>query len=244
MILPEKSLLPLAVLLATLATPLSASALDLEYGGRLGTGWNLLAQPDDPAGEPTLLHGSAFTGGSFLIGPTLALTLLERNELTVKATTDLLYGLHHGAGFAEHSDGRLMEIALTTHVLRLPLMVEASNPNDLVSPTVALGLEPVVGLVSAARVDQRGYSSITPLHTRPGSSLSLLAAFGASLPRENFSVPFDLRFSFNPFVGTSTVERFDDFETIDAQSGEYDVGNYTVAFNWQIMFTAGLRFTP
>lgn len=227
---------------ALIGGPTAASAMELEAGARIGTGWNLLTQPTDPAGAPTLLHGSAFTGGSFLVGPSAGLILMEMDGATIRLTGDLLYGMHRGAGFAEHSDGRRIDLSMTSHVLRLPVMVEVSNRAERISPTLAAGVEPIIGLASSTTVEQVGYHTAEPLENRPGSGLALAVALGAALNRGDFTLPLDLRFSWNPFVGSSTAERFDDFQILDAEAGEYAHGAYRVGFDWQIMMTAGLRW--
>lgn len=223
--------------------PFSALGKEIEIGARIGTGWNLLPQPDDPPGSPTLVSGTAFTGGSFLIGPTGTLRLFESEEITLKFSADLLYGYHRGAGFAERSDGPRIDLILVAHLLRAPLMVEVSHQATRLSPTVALGLEPVLGLGSSSTSEQRGFDAVDELQTRAKSSISLLFALGAALHLDKIIVPLDLRFSFNPFVGTSTEARFDSLDVIDEENGEYRAGTFQVAYTWQIMATTGFRFT-
>ena len=57
-----------AILLAA-ANP--AVAQELLVGGKVGGSFNQLSQPADPAGEPTVLFGSAFTGFGFQAGGTV-----------------------------------------------------------------------------------------------------------------------------------------------------------------------------
>lgn len=228
-------------LLTTAFVPSSAAAMDLEAGARLGGGWNSLVSPTDPAGTDTLLQGSSFGGMAFLIGPTATLNLTEFEGAKLNLTADLLYGFHRASGWERHMDGDTevarIDVYLSTHVLRLPLMVQVASSDDTVSPTLGLGIEPIFGIMSGATVEQTGINQpVQALDTTPTTSVAGLVAFGLDWNQGDFIVPIDLRLAWNPFVGSSTVDRFDGYE--DRQNP----GAYRVAFNWQFMATAGIRW--
>lgn len=217
--------------------PSTAAAMDLEAGARVGIDRSLLVQPNDPEGSDTLLYGSAFSGAGFTLGPTLLLGLMQFEGAQINLSVDLLYGFHRAHGYAEHSSGWRQDVTLSTHVVRLPVMVQVASSEDRLSPTLSLGLEPIFGLMSGATVEHTNLN-IPPesLETRPTSNLATAIAIGAVWKGPEFTVPVDLRFVWNPFVGSSTEERFDDYQDRDNR------GAFQVAFNWQFMLTTAIRW--
>ena len=230
-----------ALLVTALATggvaPSQAAAMDLEVGARAGASWNLLSQPQDRVGEWTLLYGSAFTGYGFVVGPEVSLSLGQVAGAELRFLGDLLYGFHQGSGFEEHANGARIDVTLVAHVIRLPLLVQAVGEGEAFRPALALGVEPFLGLMSGATVAQQNISTPPqPLETTPSSGLALLASIGGILERGDMVIPVDLRVAWNPLVPSTTVERFEGFESSS------DPGTYRVAFDWQVLLTAGVRF--
>ena len=220
----------------TMAAP-AAQALDLEAGGVVGGNWNYLERPIDPAGSYTFLWGSAFSGFGTLVGATGWLSLVEMEDAGVALTADLLYGYHRGGGWADHEDGGRIDVLFTAHVLRLPLLVRAGTPGGESGLTVGLGIEPVIGLMSTATVQTTDVGeAIQPVYTQPRSTMSGVFAIGYDWVSDDFTVPFDARLAWNPFMPSATEERFQSFDSPD-EPGEFGVG-----FDWQIMVTAGVRF--
>ncbi len=214
-----------------------AMDLDLEVGARVGPSWNLLSQPRDRAGEWTLLHGSAFSGVGIVLGPEVSLGVTEVADARVQVTGNLLYGFHRGSGFEEHGDGSRIDLHIHAHVLRLPVLVQVRPVEGEFAPVVGLGVEPTIGLVSGATVEQQGMTTPPqPLETRPSSGMNLAGTLGVNWDRQNMVIPVELRFAWNPFVPNTTVDRFDDFQSPD------DPGNYGGAFNWQVLLTVGIRY--
>lgn len=237
----RKGLLYMSLIAGAFAMALShpgqAEALEFEVGARAGGAWNLLMQPEDREGRPTLLHGSAFTGYGFVFGPTASMTFAQFAGARFSLGADLLYGYHQGSGFEAHPGGQRVDVTLVTHVLRLPVMVQMTHEGASLSPSVGLGVEPVFGLVSGATVVNTNIDRpAEPLETTPKSAMAGLIALGMSWDQGKVIVPVDLRFSWNPFVGSTTVERFDGY------SSPTERGAYEVAFDWQIMATAGVRW--
>lgn len=225
------------VFITALGSPGLVQAMEFEAGARVGAGWNLLMQPEDRVGRPTLLHGTAFTGPGFVFGPSARLGLGEVAGARFSLNADLLYGFHRGSGFEEHSGGQRVDVTLSTHVLRLPLMVQMTNEGVTLSPTVGVGVEPIFGLVSGATVVNTNINRpAEPLETTPQTAVAGIVALGLDWKQDRFVVPLDLRVSWNPFVGSTTVERFEGYRSPTNR------GAYEVAFDWQIMLTAGIRW--
>ncbi len=212
--------------------------LEFEYGVTAGGNWNILTQPEDPEGDFTFLWGSAFTGFGGVIGATVATDVAEFDSVSLMVTADALYGYHRGTGFADHGDAGRIDVTLTSHVLRLPVLARFYGDAADLRPSFGLGVEPILGIASSSRTAEHGIEGeVEDVDTSAGSGLAGIAAAGLEFDTdEGHPVLFDLRFSWNPFVSSSTEERFDGFESED------DPGVYRVAYDWQVFVTAGVRW--
>lgn len=226
-----------AALAALVVVPASADAFEMEVGGLVGGNWNLLTQPTDPEGEPTFLWGSAFSGFGAVAGATSMWRFVDIEETTVGMTAELLYGYHRGAGWAEHSEGGRVDVLLTSHALRVPVMARVETEQLDWRPNIGLGIEPIFGVMTTATVQTTGIAEeIQPVETTPTNTAAAVLAAGATIDLgDNRTAPVDLRLSFNPLVNSSTEERFENFESMD------DPGQYRVEFDWQLMATVGFR---
>lgn len=225
-----------AVAFGVAVAPSPASALEAEAGAVVGGNWNYLERPNDPEGEDTFLWGSAFSGLGALVGATgrLEVAQLERFDLSLNG--DLLYGYHRGQGWAEHDQGGRIDVLFTSHVLRLPLMVEARQGRRQSGLTAGAGVEGVVGLVSTATVETTDLSEpVAPVYSTPKSTVAAVVALGYDWVGDDFTVPFDVRLAWNPFMASATEDRFENYES------RQNPGEFGVGFDWQILVSAGVR---
>lgn len=224
---------------ATLFIAPAAQASDLSVGAKLGGNWSLLSKPTDPQGEPTLLHGSAFTGAGLALGATGYYPLAEMDGAVFELEAGLLLSWHNGEGHEKHGDtGEERIITLTSTMLRTPVLVFLRDAAPTSGLRVGVGIEPMFGLKSGASVEHRN-SSVAPqkLHTTPTNQVGMAFALGFDWrAAADWSVPFELRATWAPGVPGSTKERFEGYESME------DPGEYGVAFNWQMMFMTGVRY--
>ncbi|RAL20141.1 hypothetical protein DL240_18705 [Lujinxingia litoralis] len=229
--------------LACLLGPVEASALEwgqAEVGARVGGSFGWLYRPVDPVGAPTLLYGTAFRGMGLVVGPTLRQPLWEGSGARVSLVADALYGYQSGRGHAEDVDsGERLEMRMAAHSLRVPLLLELSNGREAGGLSLGVGPELLVGLASQATLEESSPegSSSTPMNSRAPSALGAALALGYTLDRGEFKVPLMLSASWNPFVAESTFERFEGYQSFASP------GRYTVAFNWQLFMSAGVRWS-
>ena len=210
---------------------------DLEIGAIVGGNWNLLTTPSDPEGEFTLLWGSAFSGKGMQLGASVSLPLTDVEGFPVRMTADLMHGYHRGSGWAEHEEGGRIDVRLSTHVIRIPVLARLHTGGDSSGITVGAGVEPIFGLMSAAHIELTDVEGdVQPLETTPTAGMAGVLAVGFDYRADGWTVPFDLRVVWNPFVKSSSEERFKDFESPS------EPGDYRVAFDWQVMLTAGMRW--
>lgn len=222
----------------TMPSDAQAEELEFEFGVTAGANWNVLGQPEDPEGEFTFLWGSAFTGFGGVVGPTVAMDVADFDGTSLMVTADGLFGYHRGAGFADHGDAGRIEVTLTSYVLRMPVIARFRSDASDLRPSIGVGLEPIIGLSSGSRVVSRGIDAdIQDVETTTASAVAGVATAGLEFDTdEGHPVLFDARAVWNPSVGASTEERFDDFQSPE------DPGAFQVAFNWQFMLTLGVRF--
>lgn len=221
-----------------LSAPQPVEAVDTEIGFVAGGGWNLLTQPTDPAGEFTFLWGSAFSGSAMAVGPTATAEFAERENGVFGVRADLLIGYQRGAGFADHGDHGRIDVTVSSNVVRVPVLARYRHELGDWDPTVGLGLEPIAGLSSSAVVETTDLEGeVRQVETTPTTGLAAVAAMGVDVAvDEDRVVPVEVRAGWNPFVGSSTEERFEGFESPD------EPGAYRVAFDWQLLATAGIRW--
>ena len=213
----------------------------LAVAARIGGMYNALGKPTDPAGEPTLLYGTAFTGGGFVVGAGIVYGLGSGSAGDLSLTFDALYAGMSGTGYAQTADGtQRQELTLGLQMLRLPLMLRLSSTPDGEESLVlnlGLGAEVLFGLASSASLVSQGVDPApAPLNTVPTTHIGATAAFGASWRTPAWSLPVEVRLTWDPMVEGSTRSRFDSFQSAEQP------GNYQVAFDWQVLFMAGLEY--
>ena len=235
-------LLALLILIVPTSTPAQQrgeGAAPLALGLRVGGVYSMLDRPSDPAGAPTVLHGSGFVGWSFVAGLSAELPrLVDLGPLRVSAEVDVLYSHHDAQGFAVTADGsERRRITLTTQFLRLPVLAWLSLP---VGASVGLGLGPelLVGLGSDADLHEEGVPEPSPpLATTPVTHLGLAIALRADFLRGKVRVPVELRLVFDPFVGATSRERLRGYRSLE------DPGLFELAFDRQLLVMLGFGYT-
>lgn len=219
-----------ALVLAALA-PSRAYAQEQRAGLRVGANYNYLTGPSDPAGDPTLLYGSAFAGVGFIAGAYYehGLTPLLSIEL------GLTYARHAGTGYAEDKkNNQKQSLSLSAHTLHVPLLVRLRQPVGGVTLLAGLGPELLWTLASSSTITYEGIDAQpTPLATADPLHVGLSAALGVAIPFGKGSLPIELRTIWDPMVPGSTRERFDNYKDLN------NPGNYQVAFNWQFILSVG-----
>ena len=212
-------------------------------GALLGGGYNRLRPPSDPAGQPTLLYGSGFSGLAFQGGARFGRALFRPGEgVALDVDVALAYGSMRGVGFAERDEPegiKRQQIVVRQRALRVPLMLLARGeaPRRL-SWRAGLGAELLLGLSSGATVTfEQIDAEAPPLETTPTQHLGLLAMLGAGVrlsPR--LTIPLEARLTWDPQVGDSTVERFEGFESVRRP------GAYQIAFDLHLQAVTGLEW--
>lgn len=217
----------------------ASAAAEPQVGAVVGGNYSLLSQPADPAGEPTLLSGTAFDGAGFVVGAAMHYPLTEVGGTPLELEVDLLYSSHSAEGFEERpgSDAR-RTVTLDTQVLRVPVLVALRGQPGENGFRVGVGVEPMWGLQSGATTEvERGEASADPLFTTPAFHLGATVALGFDWAvADRLSVPIEVRTTWDPFVGESTRERFDGYESFE------EPGEYEVAFDWQVLFLTGVNY--
>ncbi len=235
----QTCMLAAVTILASASVPQEALALDLDVGARIGGNWSILARPSDPVGEPTVLHGSAFSGFGFTVGPT-ASTEIYRFEGAARLllSADLLYSIHSGSGYAEHSvSDQKRTITYSTHTARIPILVHLAGHRREAGLRLGAGPELIMGLSSKSEVVEENIpGQPEAFQTVPKTYLAgtFMLAFDYYQPK--YSIPLEARFTWNPFVGKSTKDRFENYEDFN------NPGSYQAVFSWQILFMTGLSW--
>lgn len=227
------------IVLASASLPKEAYALDLDVGARVGGNWSILERPTDPVGEPTVLHGSAFSGFGFTIGPTVSTEVYRFDGAArLLLSADLLYSIHSGSGYAEHSgSGQKRTISYSTQTARFPVLVHLAGHRRETGLRLGVGPELIMGLSSKSEVVEKNIpGQPEEFKTIPKTYLAgtLMLAFDYYQPR--YSIPLEARFTWNPSVGKSTKDRFDNYEDFD------NPGSYQAVFSWQILFMTGFNW--
>jgi len=240
----HRTLLALVVVVSSMVTvvarPAAAdtgqSSPGLQVGGKFGLNFSELSQPTDPAGYPTVLYGTAFTGVGFLGGVSAAYPFLEVGPgFRLTAESDALFSYHRGHGFAESrtTDAR-RDLVISTLMLRVPLLFGATLSQGRGGFHAGLGPELMAGLSSNARATQQGISGDPgSLSTTPATHVGVTLDLGVAYHMKKWTIPVDVRFTYDPFVKKTTRDRFDGYSTVDAP------GDYRVAFDWQFFLVTG-----
>lgn len=219
------------------ASPTFAS--DLQVGARLVGGFNQLAGPNDPVGEPTLLSGAAFSGLGFGGGAAAVVALSQTSVGTLYLETNFLYVAHSATGTAKAASGNQSRtVELSANTLHIPLLIGVRSVKGSTGYRLALGPEVLMGLGSAAAVTEEGLSgSPQPLYTTPVTHVGLTATLGFDFEiNPSLVVPVDLRATWDFSIPATTRDRFDNYR--DAANP----GSYQVAYTWFFSVVMGVDY--
>jgi len=236
--------LAVGALVASIAAPaaVSASPGGSSIGGKVGLNWSRLTRPDDPAGDPTLMRGTAFDDFGFIVGPSYRFYFPSGGKVSIGVGADALYSFHRATGFEEDRQrGTRREATLRAHVLRVPVLgtLRFGTPAENVAGYLGLGPELWAGLQTSATVDLEGAPGPPDvLRTTPVVHGTFNLVAGASLPAgPSLEMPIELRAAWDPFVQESTVDRFSGYRSTD------DPGSLRVAFDWQLLLMTGVTWS-
>ena len=226
-----------AVALIIMCMTSAAAAQDASFGVRLAGAYSSLPQPSDPEGEPTLMSGTAFTGFGYAFGAWAGVTVAELDQAQVAIDISGYYGQLRGLGYEQRGDAR-REASIKTRLVRVPILAVYENSAVGSTARIGAGVEPMIGIWSGAQVTVENTSeNPEPLYTTPVTHLGLtgMVAYDAEVA-DGVNVPIELRLTYDPMVGKSTVDRFQNFESTS------NPGDYEAAFRWQLMLATGISF--
>ncbi|MEO1269358.1 MAG: hypothetical protein AAFX99_14805 [Myxococcota bacterium] len=221
---------------ATLATDGSVSH---RIGLRFGLNYSILGRPDDDPDDPTLLSGSAFTGPGFVIGPSWEIVGLGLPMFSLE--TGLLYTRSTATGFEER-DTLKRDILLEVTTLRLPLWFKIRAEAVSFGPVrlvAGVGVDALIGVTSASTVREDNVPATevsTELETMSVTAFHLGALAGLELDLDEIVVPIMVHGSFNPGVGASTTDRYQDY------GGAADPGPYRMEFDYEVLVLLGIMY--
>ena len=119
-----KHLTALGTICAALLFASTTYAADLQVGARFVAGFNQLSGPNDPAGEPTLLSGAAYSGMGFGGGIAAVAALSNTSIGILYLETNLLYVAHSATGTARSASGNQSRtVGLDSNTLHIPLLL-------------------------------------------------------------------------------------------------------------------------
>lgn len=234
-----KRLLALGTLCAATLVATPTFAADVQVGARIVGGFNQLAGPNDPAGEPTLLSGAAFSGLGFGGGAAAVVALSQTSVGTLYLETNFLYVAHSATGTAKAASGNQSRtVELSSNTLHIPLLIGIRSAKGSTGYKLAIGPEVLMGLGSAALVTEEGLSGTPqPLYTTPVTHIGLTAAIGFDYALSpGLTLPIDLRATWDFSIPATTKERFDNYR--DAANP----GSYQVAYTWFISAVIGVDY--
>lgn len=228
----------IAALALCALTPTPGRAEDAPRWGaglRAGVTYSQLVRPTDPAGEPTLLYGSAFTGTGWAIGAHAHRGLLDVGSLRLEVAAGLMYSRLQGAGFAELQGGSARrEITLTSHTLRVPVLARiATRERGGLGGWLALGPELLWGVSARAEVTEQG-AAPPSIDVTAVTHLGLSAEVGARFTGGSWAIPLAVRVTWDPAVPAATRERFEGYQSAESP------GRYQVGFDWQVLVLSGV----
>lgn len=222
---------------AFIVSSADASAQDVSAGARVGAAYSSLPQPNDPRGEPTLMSGTAFSGLGIGAGLWAGFEAVEFSGTALHIEASAMFNRAAASGFEARGDAR-REATITTSSVRIPILAVLAMETGESLTRIGLGLEPIIGLSSGATVTiENSDESPEPLFTTPVTHLGLTSMIGYSFGvSDGVRIPLELRVTYDPMVGTSTVDRFQGYESAS------EPGEYEAAFRWQFLLATGFSF--
>jgi hypothetical protein len=225
------------VAVALLCMTAPALAQDTSFGVRVSGTWSALPQPQDPRGEPTLMSGTAFNGYGYAAGVWSGTTVASVDAGQIRIDASALYGYQQVSGFEARGNAR-REAVIKARVIRIPVLAVYESGLNGATARIGAGVEPLIGLWSGAEISvQNSDEAPEPLFTTPVTHLGLTALLGLDIEvSDSLGVPLELRLTYDPMVGNTTVDRFQDFQSSS------NPGDYEAAFRWQMLLSTGVSF--
>jgi hypothetical protein len=230
----------------------SADDGPVEFDVRIGGSWNVLSQPADRRGDPTLMSGAAFRGvgviGGFALRYVWPVQPRQSDAESSKnasrphwvAELDVLYGRHRARAFERSEDGDASRRA-TLHVglLHIPVLVGYRTPWFLSPHELQIAAGPVIlqSLYSDMDIEvDGGTGQTTGLGTAETTHVGATLQIASAVPAGQIRIPLELRGVWNPGVGNTTLERLQDY------MGPREPGALEANFDWQLMMLTGASF--
>ncbi|QED27243.1 PorT family protein [Microvenator marinus] len=231
----------IAGILSAVILPLSAQAQTkpVRVSAKAIVGFNHMAPPNDPAGEPTLLSGAGYSGLGFGGGLGAMATVANLSVGDLYVALDFLWVSHSGEGSASSpSTGQSRTVVFDANTIHLPMMVGISNKSKSLSYRFSLGPEVLLGMGTTSTITEENLpGDPQPLLTTPVTHVGVGAVIGFDWQAsESLIVPVDLRITWDPSVATTTRERFDNYRSAA------EPGAYQVAWDWFFALSVGLDY--
>ena len=215
---------------AALLVALPSWADEQWFGFEVGLGGATITAPNDEIGDPSLLHGSAFTGPLMRIGVTYERAL----HPLVRGGVELGLGSYAMKGFAER-DTQRRELNLGMSAADVMLRARVEAPRGWAHPCVGVAAGGRWGLRARISEQSRGPvddESLPPIST--GNGVLVALDLGVILDRDRLRIPLMLRAARNLTYGSSTRSRFRDYQDT-ANPGEL-----IIEANWSYAVSAGV----
>lgn len=181
-----------------------------------------------------MLFGTAFTGFGFQAGAAFYQRLSQLGVGPIFLEIDALVTHRRGKGFAEsRTSDASREVVIHSTGVHVPALVSLGIEG---SNTLHFGVGPELqaGFTAGSFVRQTGIEEPAgSLPVTPVLHVGLVGQLGMIFHAGSANIPVDLRLTWDPFVGSSTRDRFDGYVDMN------NTGSYRVAFNWQAMVNFG-----
>jgi len=233
-----KQLLAFGTICTALA--LSSTAFSQSNPVRLGAraviGFNQLAPPEDPAGEPTLLSGAGFSGLGIGGGLSAQIQLAQASFGDVYLEIDALYVVHSADGSASSpATQQSRKIEFKANTVHAPALIGIAQRRGRMTYRFAMGPELLLGMGTSSTVTEENLpGDPQPLLTTPVTHVGITGLIGFDYAlTSDWVLPIEIRVTWDPSIGTSTVDRFDNYRDPN------NPGSYQVAFNWFVSAVIG-----
>ena len=233
-----KRLLALGTICTAMA--FSSTALSQENPIRVGVralvGFNQLAPPEDPAGEPTLLSGAGFSGLGIGGGLSAQIQLARADFGDVYLEIDALYVVHSADGTASSpATQQSRNVEFTANTVHAPALLGIAQKRGPLTYRFAIGPELLLGMGTSSTVTEENLAGDPqPLLTTPVTHVGITGLIGFDYAlTSDWILPIEVRVTWDPSIETSTVDRFDNYRDPNTP------GAYQVAFNWFVSAVIG-----
>lgn len=205
------------------------TTVGVEFDG----GGATMTAPDDDAGEPTLLHGSAFTGPAFRVAAAADTSVV--GPLSLGASVG--FGRYAMNGHAER-DGLRRELALRLSALEVLVRARLGKRDGTVRPFGGIGFGGRFGLAASSTETRVGFTSAEPAPAVTTGNAALLALEGGVVVvAGRIRIPVAAVATRNLTYGTTTRDRLDGYRNVVLP------GSLVVDANWTYGLRVGLGWS-